>query len=149
MKRAPGSATRGRGGMWNIAAFDVSVLDGELRNHLADYVVQVRAAGHVLQPGLVLLAQRLPIVPVHIRGVEKVAIPPPDLVENLRPFLLGTRSTIRPAVETVFFPAAPVGVASISSHASFCRTSTLEPSAESAHPPLSSSRVVSFRSFNE
>ena len=43
---------------------------------------------HILQQRLVLFAQGHPIVAVHIRHVEPVAIPPPDFVEDLVPFLL-------------------------------------------------------------
>ena len=43
--------------------------------------------GDVLQQRPVAVAQRLPVVAVHVLDVEEVAEPPPDLVEDLRPFL--------------------------------------------------------------
>src|SRR5207247_2517975 len=68
-----------------ITAFDISVLNGELRNHFADYVVQVRAMSHVLQQRLVLLAQRHPVITMHVRNIEEVAVTPPYFVKDLVP----------------------------------------------------------------
>ena len=43
----------------------------------------------VFQQRPVLLAQRHPVIAVHIRNIEPVAITPPDFVENLVPFFDG------------------------------------------------------------
>src|SRR5262249_21443731 len=70
-----------------IPALNVSVLHGELRDHLAYYVVEIGTMGYVLQQWLVLLAQSNPVVAMHVRYVEIVAIASPDFVEDLLPFL--------------------------------------------------------------
>ena len=43
--------------------------------------------GDVLEERRVLLAQRLPVVAVHVLDVEPVAVAAPDLVEDLVPLL--------------------------------------------------------------
>src|SRR5262249_35436057 len=54
--------------------------------HLCDYVIQVRSMGDVLQERLILLAQSYPVIAVHVRNIEPVAIAAPDFIENLVPF---------------------------------------------------------------
>jgi hypothetical protein len=76
-------------GLVPVAAGDVGVLDRQLGDHLGDEVVQVRAVGHVGQERPVLLAQRLPVVAVHVLHVEEVAVATPDLVEDLGPLVGG------------------------------------------------------------
>src|SRR5687768_2010725 len=44
---------------------------------------------NVLQHWLVLLAQRDPVVAVHVWHIEKVAIPPPNFVKDLVPLFSG------------------------------------------------------------
>ena len=70
-----------------VAARDVGVGDVQLGDHLAHHVVQVAAVADVGEQRAVLLPERLPVVAVHVRGVEEVAEAPPDLVEDLRPLL--------------------------------------------------------------
>ena len=65
---------------------------GQLAEHAADHAVQVAAAGQVGQQGLVLRPHRVPVGPVHVRGIEVVAIDPPGLAEDLRPTRRGARS---------------------------------------------------------
>jgi len=42
--------------------------------------------GDVLKQRLVLFAQGDPVIAVHIRNVEPIAIPSPNLIEDLVPF---------------------------------------------------------------
>src|SRR6056297_168319 len=64
-----------------IAAGNIGVADVELGDHLAHQVVEILARGHVLDQRAVARAQRVPVVAVHVRYVEIIAEPPPDLVE--------------------------------------------------------------------
>src|SRR6266550_7891805 len=45
--------------------------------------------GDVLQEWLVLFTQRYPVIAVHVRHIEPVAITPPDFVEDLVPLFGG------------------------------------------------------------
>src|SRR6266566_1006208 len=45
--------------------------------------------GDVLQQWLILFAQRDPVIAVHVRHIEPVAITPPDFVEDLVPLFGG------------------------------------------------------------
>ena len=69
--RAPGSADTRAHRRRYVAAIDIGVLHGQFGDHLADDVVQVGAMRDVFQQRFVLLTERLPIVAVHIRRVEK------------------------------------------------------------------------------
>src|SRR5262249_15873116 len=65
------------------AAADIGMRVAEFADHLAEQVVEVRAIADVLEFGLVLRAQSLPVVAVHVGGVEVVAIAAPYLAEYL------------------------------------------------------------------
>src|SRR6266404_9995716 len=43
----------------------------------------------ILQERLVLFAQRYPVIAMHVRDIEPVAITPPDFIEDLVPLLGG------------------------------------------------------------
>ena len=70
-----------------ITPIDVCVLNRQLSDHLANNVVEIRPMGHILQQRFVLLAQRDPVVAVHVRNVEPVAIASPNLIEDLVPLV--------------------------------------------------------------
>src|SRR5262249_26045736 len=70
-----------------VAARDVCVLDAELRDHLRNDVIQIGAMVDLSDERLVLVVQRLPVVPVHVPGVEVVAIATPDFFEDLVPLV--------------------------------------------------------------
>ena len=58
---------------------------GQLAEHGADHAVEVAAAGEVGQERLIFSPHGVPVRPVHVRGIEKVSVDPPCLVEHLGP----------------------------------------------------------------
>ena len=132
-----------------VAALDVGVADVELGHHLAQHVVEVGAVGDVGQERPVALADRLPVVAVHVLDVEEVAVAAPGLVEELRATPRpGTRSTIE-ALRGDGLLLLGLGLDVVEVVLSPCRTRTFAPSRESAQPVASSASVVSLRSLKE
>ena len=60
----------------------------QFRHHFAENVIQIGAVRHVIHQRTVLVAERVPVVSVHVFGIEEVPIAPVDLVEHLDPFLV-------------------------------------------------------------
>ena len=76
-----------------VSAAHVGVRVREFANHLAQDVGQAVAVGDRRQQLGILVAHLFPVHAVHGRGVEVVALLPPDLVEHLFP--LGWRIDLR------------------------------------------------------
>ena len=72
-----------------VAARYVGVADIEFGDHLADDVVQVRAMSDMCKPRTIAVADRGPVVSVHVLRVKEIPIAPPHLVENRFPFVRG------------------------------------------------------------
>ncbi len=84
--RAGQRDARALGGL-PVTAGDVRMTDRQLGNHLAHDVIQIGSVCNVFEKGAVPIAERPPVVPVHVLDVEEVAKPPPHLVEDLPPLL--------------------------------------------------------------
>ena len=72
-----------------LAAAEVAVSDRQLAEHHADHAVQIAAGREVGEELFVLGSNGVPVGPVHVGRVEVVAVDPPGLVEDLRPFRPG------------------------------------------------------------
>ena len=72
-----------------VAAADVGMRVREFGDHLAEHVVEIGAVADVGEQRLVLGAQGVPVVAVHVRHVEVIAVAAPDLAEDLGVFGLG------------------------------------------------------------
>ena len=70
-----------------VARIDVGVTAGDLADHSADHVIEVKTGLDIRQESRILLLDGLPVAAVHILKIVAVAERSPDLVEDLRPLL--------------------------------------------------------------
>ena len=70
-----------------VARIDVGVTAGDLADHSADHVIEVKTGLDIRQESCILLLDGLPVAAVHILKIVAVAERSPDLVEDLRPLL--------------------------------------------------------------
>ena len=69
------------------ARIDVGMSASQFRNHLANHIIEVKAALDVGQQHGILLLDSLPIHPVHILQIEAITVGTPSLIKNLSPLL--------------------------------------------------------------
>ena len=105
---------------FKIAASNVSVRDAEFRDHFTDDVVEIGAMSNVINKRAILVAQRVPIIAVHILDVEEIAVTSHNFVEDFDPLLLWNavhheavggnilRAGFAFGLEVVKFESAPV-----------------------------------------
>ena len=70
-----------------VARIDVGVTAGDLADHSAYHVIEVKTGLDIRQESCILLLDGLPVAAVHILKIVAVAERSPDLVEDLRPLL--------------------------------------------------------------
>ena len=70
-----------------VARIDVGVTAGDLADHSADHVIEVKTGLDIRQESRILLLDGLPVAAVHILKIVAVTEGAPDLVEDLRPLL--------------------------------------------------------------
>ena len=70
-----------------VARIDVGVTAGDLADHSADHVIEVKTGLDIRQESCILLLDGLPVATVHILKIVAVTERSPDLVEDLRPLL--------------------------------------------------------------
>ena len=59
----------------------------QFADHFTDDVVQIQTCLGIWDKHLIFCFDRIPIYPMHILYIETIAISPPCLIKNLRPFL--------------------------------------------------------------
>ena len=70
-----------------VARIDVGVTAGDLADHSADHVIEVKTGLDIRQESCILLLDGLPVAAVHILKIVAVAEGSPDLIEDLWPLL--------------------------------------------------------------